>query len=342
MRIKSMRMVAGLLAIVLSSGDAVAQNKVTIAIGGSSCLCYLPAVLARQLGEYDRAGVSVDMVDLRGGSDTLTAVLSGSADVVTGYFDHCVELAAKKQALQSFVVFDRYPGEVVVVSPVHSTEIKSLSDLAGKKVGVTAPGSTSDFFLKFLLKKSGVDPATVSIIGIGVGATALAAMEQGQIDAAVMLDPSVTYLQGKHSDLRVLADTRSERDARSVFGADYPGGAFYSTAAWIGSHEKEAQALTDAIARTLAWIHSHSPEEIMAKMPRDLIGKDRELYLSALKNTIPMFSETGRMDPKGAEAVLSVFSESSPIVAQAHIDVSKTYTNRFVDHAGVVGAPVTK
>ncbi|MBO4228205.1 ABC transporter substrate-binding protein [Bradyrhizobium neotropicale] len=339
---KSMRMVAALVAIVLPSGHAVAQDKVTIAIGGSSCLCYLPAVLAQQLGEYDRAGVSVDMVDLRGGSDTLTAVLSGSADVVTGYFDHCVELAARKQALQSFVVFDRYPGEVVVVSPAHSAEIKSLSDLAGKKVGVTAPGSTSDFFLKFLLKKSGVDPATVSVIGIGVGATAVAAMEQGQIDAAVMLDPSVTYLQGKHSDLRVLADTRSERDAGAVFGADYPGGALYSTAAWIGSHQKEAQALTDAIVRTLAWIHSHSPEEIMAKMPSDLIGKDRELYLAALKNTIPMFSETGRMDPKGAEVVLSVFSESSPTVAQARIDVSKTYTNRFVDHAGVVGAPATK
>jgi NitT/TauT family transport system substrate-binding protein len=342
MRMKLTRMILSLVAIVLSSGAAIAQSKITIAIGGSSCLCYLPAVLARQLGEYDRAGVSVDLVNLRGGSDTLTAVLSGSADVATGYFDHCVEIAAKKQALQSFVVFDRYPGEVVVVSPAHSAEIGSFSDLAGKTVGVTAPGSTSDFFLKFLLKKSGVDPASVSVVGIGVGATAVAAMEQGQVDAAVMVDPSATYLQGKHSDLKVLTDTRSERDARSVFGADYPGGALYSTAAWIGSHEREAQALTDAIVRTLAWIHSHSPEEIMAKMPSDLVGKDRGLYLSALKNTIAMFSETGRMDPKGAEVVLSVFSESSPIVAQARIDISKTYTNKFVDHVEAGRAPVAK
>ncbi|WP_225121397.1 ABC transporter substrate-binding protein [Bradyrhizobium sp. BRP22] len=337
-----MRMVLGLMAIVLSSGAAIAQSKVTIAVGGSSCLCYLPVVLARELGEYDRAGVSVDLVNLRGGSDTLTAVLSGSVDVATGYFDHCVEIAARKQALQSFVVFDRYPGEVVIVSPVHRAEIGSFSDLAGKTVGVTAPGSTSDFFLKFLLKKSGVDPAMVSVIGIGVGATAVAAVEQGLVDAAVMVDPSATYLQGKHSDLKVLTDTRSERDARSVFGADYPGGALYSTMAWIESHEKEAQALTVAIVRTLAWIHSHSPEEIMAKMPSDLIGKDRELYLSALRNTIPMFSETGRMDPKGAEVVLSVFSQSSPIVAQAHIDVSKTYTNRFVDHVAAGAAPAEK
>lgn len=336
-------MIVGLVAMVLSSFAAVAQSKITIAIGGSSCLCYLPAVLARELGEYERAGVSVDMIDLRGGSETLTAVLSGNADVATGYFDHCIEMAAKKQELQSFVVFDRYPGEVVVVSPAHTTEIKSLSDLAGKKIGVTTPGSTSDFFLKFLVKERGIDPTSVSVIGIGVGATAVAAMEQGTVDAAVMVDPSVTYLQGKHSDLKVLIDTRSEGDARSVFGADYPGGALYSSAAWLASHEKEAQALTDAIVRTLGWIHSHTPEEVMAKMPSELIGKDRELYLSALKNSMPMYSETGRMDPRGADVVLSVLKRSSQVIAQAGIDVSKTYTNRFADRAGPTGAvPASK
>ncbi len=67
---------------------------------------------------------------------------------------------------------------------------------AGKKVGVSAPGSSTDFFLKFLLKKAGVDPNSAAVIGVGLGATAVAAMEQGQIDAAVMLDPAVTVLQG--------------------------------------------------------------------------------------------------------------------------------------------------
>ena len=71
----------------------------------------------------------------------------------------------------------------------------------------------------------------------------------------------------------------------------------------------------------------------MAKMPEDLVGPDKALYLAALKNTIPMYSSTGRMDPKGAEAVLSVFSQSSPEVAKAKIDLAKTYTNKFVEQA---------
>ena len=333
MRLTLEKLAGTLLALLLISAPASAQTRVTIAVGGGACLCYLPTVLANQLGEYDKAGLKVDLVDLKGGSDALKAVLGGSADVVSGYFDHCVNLAAKKQELQSFVVYDRYPGEVLVVSPTHTAEIKSIKDLAGKTVGVSAPGSSTDFFLKFLLKKNGIDPASVAVIGVGLGATAVAAMEQGQIDAAVMLDPSVTVLQGSHPDLRILSDTRTEKDTLAVFGGEYPGGALYSTAAWVASHEKEAQALTNAILNTLNWIHTHSAEDIMEKMPPEMVGKNRELYLAALKNTIPMYSQSGKMDPKGADAVLAVFSVGSPEVAKANIDVSKTYTNKFVDAA---------
>jgi NitT/TauT family transport system substrate-binding protein len=328
------RLVSTLAALTLMTGFAMAQTKVTIAIGGASCLCYLPTVLAKQLGEYEKAGITVDMVDFKGGSQALTAVLGGSADVVSGYFDHCVNLAAKGQSLQAFVVYDRYPGLVLVVSPKQTGTIKSVKDLAGKKVGVSAPGSSTHYFLNFLLKKNGVAADSVGVIGIGLGATAVAAMEQGSVDAAVMLDPAVTLLQGKNKDLLILSDTRTQKDNIDVFGGDYPGGALYTKADWIEKNPKAAQGLATAIVNTLKWIHTHTPEEIMAKMPSELIGADKALYLAALKNTIPMYSQTGLMDPKGAKAVLDVFSQSSPDVAKANIDLSKTYTNRFVEAAG--------
>jgi len=327
-------LVAAMVAVaVCGSGLALAQSKVTIAVGGGGCLCYLPTILANQLGEFEKAGVSVEIVDFKGGSESLKAVIGGSADVVSGYFDHCVNLAAKGQHLQAFVVYDRYPGLALVVSPKHADEIKSVKDLANKKVGVSAPGSSTDFFLKYLLSKNGVDPNSVGVVGVGLGATAVAAMEQGQIDAAVMLDPSVTILQGRNKDLKILSDTRTQKDTLAVFGGEYPGGALYTKADWVAGHQKEVQGMATAIVATLKWIHSHTPEEIMNKMPPEMVGKDKDLYLAALKNTIPMYSETGRMDPKGAAAVLAVFSQSSPDVAKANIDLSKTYTNDFVDAA---------
>src|SRR5215203_7297557 len=188
------RLFAAACALMLMSGLAVA--KVTIAAGGAGCLCYLPTVLAQQLGEYQKAGVEVELVNFKGGSQALTAVLGGSADVVSGYYDHCVNLAAKNQALQAFVVYDRYPGLTLVVSPKQTGKINSVKDLKDKRIGVSAPGSSTDFFLKYLLSKHGVDPNSIGVIGIGLAATAIAAMEQGTIEAAVMLDPAVTLLQG--------------------------------------------------------------------------------------------------------------------------------------------------
>jgi NitT/TauT family transport system substrate-binding protein len=320
-------------ALALMSGVALAQSKITLAVGGAGCLCYLPTMLAEQLGEYKKAGLTVEIVDFKGGSQSLTAVIGGSADVVSGYFDHCVNLAAKHQELQAFVVYDRYPGLALVVGPQQTGKINSVKDLADKKVGVSAPGSSTDFFLKYLLSKNSVDPNSVGVVGIGLAATAVAAMDQGSVDAAVMLDPSVTLLQAKYKNLKILSDTRTQSDTLSVFGGEYPGGALYTKAGWIAAHPKETQALTNAIVATLKWIHSHTPEEIMAKMPENLVGPDKALYLAALKNTIPMYSTTGLMDPKGAQAVLAVFSQSSPEVKNANVDLSKTFTNKFVEAA---------
>src|SRR5262249_59232073 len=217
---------ASLAALALASGAAFAQ--ISIAIGGAGCLCYLPTVLAEQLGEYKRAGGEIEFVNSKGGSQALTAVIGGSADVVSGYYDHCVNLAAKNENLQAFVVYDRYPGLVLGVSPKHAGEINSVKDLAGKKVGVSAPGSSTDFFLKFLLAKNSVSPDSVAVIGIGLDATAVAAMEQGTVDAAVMTDPTPTLLRAKFSEFKILSDTRTQADTLSVFGGEYPGGALYT------------------------------------------------------------------------------------------------------------------
>src|SRR4051794_2085975 len=164
MRLIIRQMLSSLAALALMAGAAAAQSKVTIAIGGAGCLCYLPTMLAEQLGEYKKAGLAVEIVDFKGGSQSLTAVLGGSADVVSGYFDHCVNLAAKNQALEAFVVYDRYPGLALVVAPKQTGKINSVKDLADKKVGVSAPGSSTDFFLKFLLSKNGVDSNSIGVV----------------------------------------------------------------------------------------------------------------------------------------------------------------------------------
>ncbi len=214
---------------------------------------------AEQLGEYKKAGVTVELVDFKGGSQSLTAVLGGSAtwcpviSIIASISPPRTSRSKHSWSMTAIRVWR------LVVGPKQTGVIKSVKDLADKKVGVSAPGSSTDFFLKYLLSKNGVDPNSVGVVGIGLAATAVAAMEQGSVDAAVMLDPAVTLLQGKNKDLVILSDTRHPEDTLAVFGGEYPGGALYTKSGWIAAHPKETQALTNAIVATLKWIHSHTP-----------------------------------------------------------------------------------
>lgn len=326
-------------AAVLAGATPAAADTVQIAVGGMGCICYMPVVLAEQLGLYEKHGVDVELVDFKGGSAALKAVVGGSADVVSGYYEHTIPLAAKHQIMTSFVLMGRLPGVALTIAPGRTDELTTVQDLDGKAVGVSAPGSSTDFFLKYMLAQNGLDPNAASVVAVGVGATSVAAMNQGQIDAAVTVDPALTHLQKEHPDLRILVDTRKEADTHALFGSDYPAATLYARVEWLDEHPEEAQALAAAIVETLHYIHSTPPEEIAAKMPPNLVGPEPEIYLASLNNSMEMISETGLLDQAGAESVLKVMSFNLPEVAEADIDLSKTFTNAFVEKVQAEAAP---
>ena len=326
------RLAGALVALALTSGLAAAQTKVTVAIGGGACLCYLPTVLARQLGEYEKAGLAVELVDLKGGSDALKAVLGGSADVVSGYFDHTVNLAAKKQEMQSFVVYDRYPGLVLVVSPSHNAAIKSIQDLAGKKVGVSAPGSSTDFFLKYLLKKNGVAASDVAVIGVGLGATAINALKSGQIDAISNTDPVMTRLEQDNS-IKVLADTRTMQGTMEVWGAPLPAGCLHAAIEFVQKNPHTVQALANAIVRADKWIAKASATDVARVVPESYLLGDRALYLFSYDKVKEAISPDGLFSDAGAKATVRALAAFDPSIKPAEIDLAKTYTNEFARKA---------
>lgn len=312
-------------------GDGGGGNTVRIGVGGQPLLAYLPTTLAQELGYYEEAGLDVQLEDLQAGSKALQAMLGGSTDVTSGYYDHAVQMAAKNQPVKAFVNLLRYPAIVLAVSPKTDKTIDDITDLEGATVGVTAPGSSTDFFLKHLLTQAGMDPEAAAVQGVGADATAVAAMEQGQVDAAVMLDPALSQLEKRAGELTILADTRTAEGVQEVYGTDsYPAAVLYAESDYIEQNAETVAKLAEAMTRTLAWIEEHSAEEIAAEMPEEFAGGDSEMYVQAIESIKDSFNPTGELDEVGAEAVRDVLAESQPEVAAADVDVSETFTNEFV------------
>lgn len=309
-----------------------ADSKVRLAIGGQNQMVYLPTTLAQELGFYKDEGLDVELQDFQGGAKALQALVGGSADVVSGFYDHTIQMAAEGRELVAFVTMLRFPGLVLATSPQAAASVTKIEDLKGRIAGVTTAGSSSQMFLTFLLTRHGVPVDSVSVTAIGSAATAIAAIEHGKIDAGWMADPSFTLVKKRNPGIRVLADLRDEAGVKEAFGtATYPGAVLYAPGDWIRAHRDTAARLARAAARTLAWMHAHSAEEIAAKTPKSLRGEDDALYVEALKNSMPMFSVDGRMGADGAAAVRTLLDGSMEKVRGATIDLSKTYTNELVD-----------
>jgi NitT/TauT family transport system substrate-binding protein len=305
--------------------------KVVIAVGGQAQLVYLPVTLAAQLGYYHDEGLEVELHDFPGGSKALEALLGGSADVVSGFFDHTVQMAAEGKHIRSFVAMLRYPGLALIVSPAASKKISSPKDLAGLNVGVSAPGSSTHMLLNHLLLKDGLKASDVSAIGIGMAAGAVAAMESGKVDAAIMAEPAITQLRARKGELQVLAHTQSLTGVRDVYGvSSYPAAVLYANSDWVEKNQILASRLAKAIRRTLAWIQAHSADDIASKMPENLRGADLKLYTQAISNSKDMFSPDGVLDDEGAQAMVRVLSETLERVRTAQPDVKQCYTNQFV------------
>ncbi len=256
----------------LARAQALEKPKTTIAVGGKNLLYYLPLTIAEQRGYFKAEGLEVTIVDFAGGARALQAVVGGSADVVSGAFEHTVNMQHKGQPMRAFVLQGRAPQIVLGVNPKTMANYKSVADLKGKKIGVTAPGSSTNVMVNFILAKAGLKPSDVSIIGVGAGQGAVAAMRSGQIDAISNLDPVITLLQ-RSGDLKVISDTRIVAEAEKVFGGPMPSGCLYAPQAFIDKNPATTQALANAMVRASKWIQSAGATDIINASPRELSAR---------------------------------------------------------------------
>jgi NitT/TauT family transport system substrate-binding protein len=306
-------------------------RHVRIAIGGQNQMVYLPTTLAQELGFYREEGIDAELQDFAGGAKSLQALVGGSADVVSGFYDHTIQMASEGREIVAFVTMLRFPGLVLVTSPQSAASLTTVADLKGHIAGVTTAGSSSQMLLTSILQRNGVAADAVSITAIGSAGTAIAALEHGKVDVGMVADPAFTLIRRRNPGVRVLADLRTAEGVSAALGAHaYPASVLYAKGDWMRANRDTTERLARAITRTLAWMHTHTPEDIAGKTPKILRGDDDALYVEALRASMPMFSPDGIMSAEGAEAVRTLLASSMEKVRTGTIDVSKTYTNEFI------------
>ena len=178
-----MKVVAAILLVFFCRVIPAEARKVTV---GVPVLDVTQSALyvARDRGYYQREGLDVDLILMRGGVAN-QALLAGNVEFTT------VPTAGLQAALQGAPL-------KVVLSTFHKPmfwlyarpEFRNIKDLSGKKVAVSSLGAAGDSALRELIKKNGMDEnRELAILAIGTTATRLGALSSGVVDAAMMTFP---------------------------------------------------------------------------------------------------------------------------------------------------------
>ncbi|OZI23047.1 ABC transporter substrate-binding protein [Bordetella genomosp. 9] len=310
------------------------KKEVAIAVGGKPLTYYLPLTIAEVRGYFKDEGLDVTIADFAGGAKALQAVVGGSADVVSGAFEHALNLQSKGQFYRDFVLQGRAPMIGFGVSTKNMPNYKSPADLKGKKIGVTAPGSSTNMVVNFFLAKHGLKASDVSIIGVGAGAGAITALKTGQIDAISNTDPVVTALE-KSGDLKIIVDTRTLKDTREIFGGNMPAGCLYCSQSYIDANPNTVQALANAIVRADKWIQAqrNNLDAIVNAVPKGYLLGEPEVYKASLQASMDGFSPDGIIPEDGAATAVRALAAFVPDFDPKKVDPSKMWTNEFAKRA---------
>ena len=328
--------VGALTACQTKSGGSSGSNakSVSIMVGGLDKVIYLPAELSERLGYFKDEGLKVKLQSQPSGANAETALVAGQVDAVVGFYDHTIDLQAKGKCLTSVVQFANVPGEVEIVGT--RSKITSPAQFAGKKLGITSPGSSTDFLTQYLAGKAGVPSSKFTTVAAGAGATFIAALQNGGIDAGMTTDPTAQQIKEKMLGT-VLLDMRTEAGTRAALGGLYPASSLYMDCSYVKKNPETVQKLANAFVKTLGFINDHSGAEIAAKMPSDYASGSggRSSYAAAIDASKGMFGRTGVMDAAGARNVLTVLSKFNPDVKGKadSIDLTKTYETSFARKA---------
>jgi sulfonate transport system substrate-binding protein len=311
------------------SGAPPSEPQVRVAVS-SDAITLLPVHLAQTLGFYRQEGLAVTLTEVKSASKTLDALQDGSVHVALGTTVP-IQTAAEGRSIQGFLVIYSRINNVLVVSPAASGEVHRIADLKGRRIGVSNLGSGSQIFLNYLLAVNGMRAADVSAIAIGVGAPSLAAMEHGEVDAALLVGGAINTLLRAHPDLTILADTRTAEGSQRVFGpASFPGSLLVAEESWLKANPDIARRFVRAVKRGMQWMGEHSPEEVRANMREDQRMPDTDADLQTIRDFQHMLSPDGAIQQGSPEIMYRVLATSLEDVRSAHVDLSKAYTNEYL------------
>ena len=321
--------------MVLAPGQVRAAGDkfhLSLALDDKTSLSHLPLLLAEQLGFFADEGLELDWVEQPSQSQAMAGLTHGSIDVLCAPYESALLLQNRGFDAVSVVQIARTPQWVWGVSSKHVPKLKTLADLRGKRIGLIDSEGSAHRCLWFSLQRFGIQANEVTAVHLNSSLQALVAMRAGSIDALFAGDPLMTALE-KKDDVTVIQNFRTLKQTQRVFGGLLPGNGLIVSRALVEKNPKVIQSLVAAVMRSLKWLRTAGPSDLLQHLVDNPVIPDRLVYLNAVENLRESFSRDGWLSAEAQQVSIRMLEVLDPAYSSRSVAWQSTVNNEFVKNA---------
>jgi len=299
MKSASLLFITIVLLLLVHPSSARAQDLRRILYGTTASPSHLPIWVAKDAGYFEKNGINVEPVQVRGGSLITLAIITGDLP----FSGAGAESVVAARAAGGDVVLLACPVDADPVYLITRPEIKSAQDLKGQASAVTRYGSTTHFYLRAALKHVGLNPEKdMTILQLGAGPEMVVALDRGAIAAAALTTRyAIPFLQ---RGWPVLVDL-------STTDLVYPSSCVTSSRAFIKAEPKTTHEFLRAYVAGIHLIKKdlRFAEKSFAKWMRE---KDAAIVKKTVEAYARLFKPAPIVPDKGIDNVIQDLVKARP------------------------------
>ena len=286
--------------MLLSQPSAHAQELRRILYGTSTSIAHLPVWVGKDTGLFEKNGLNVEPVQIRGGAVSTMAIMSGQS-VLSGVGASSV-IAARVEGAD--IVLLACPTDLEPVYLIARPEIKSPSELKGKAAGITRLNSSIHFYLRSATRMVGVDSdKEMTLLQLGGSPEIVTALESGRIAAAALTIRDVLpFMQRKWPVLVDLSKT----------DLVYPSSCVTSIRAFVKTEPKTVTAFLNAYVSATQVIKK-DPKLAERTLIKWLKEKESANLTKSVEAFVRLFKPVPYVPEKGIENVLQDLANQRPV-----------------------------
>ncbi|MET4579437.1 ABC transporter substrate-binding protein [Ottowia thiooxydans] len=308
------------LGLALATTVTFSQTKIKFGLIGTN-ESQLPIWVAVNEGLFKAEKIEIDPIAFRGGGVAVQALVGGSIDLAAFATDHVLRLNNRGVQARYLIGIDRFITHILVIPA--NKDYKSLRDLKGKKIVVSAPGSYSDNVLRWSIKELGLDPdKDFTIIGTGGATAGRAGLDSGQVDALMTTTPDLINDEiespGKY---RILYDWRT---------IPHSGQAVIGKKEWVDKNPEVAKGVARAIYKAEQLIQN-DPAATQRGVKKLFPERSDEFVKRFAAAAPKILSADGQISPPGFLKMIDILRSVEPDlkpIKQVDVDLTDKLLGR--------------